>query len=296
MKNGISKISLGSLKPVKTGKVREIYDMGKYYLFIATDRISAYDYILNNTIPDKGKVLNQLSIFWFNFLSDVINTHYVADDIFSCFPDLKEYSEALDGRSMLVTKSEVVPIECVVRGYITGSAWVEYTKKGTVNEVPMPKGLKESQAFTEPLFTPSTKAESGHDENIHFNKMCDLIGLDLSNKLREKSLAIYCKARDYMNNKGIVLADTKFEFGITNNEVILIDEVLTPDSSRFWPKDKYDIGRGQESFDKQYVRDYLNEIKWDRNPPVPNLPENVVERTRDKYLEIFNIITGQKLK
>lgn len=284
-------MNFDQIKPVKTGKVRNIYDLQDSFLFVATDRISAFDYILPNPVPDKGKVLTQLSKFWFNFLKDITKTHYITDDI-SNYNTLAPYANDLIGRSMIVKKAEVIPVECVVRGYISGSAWNEYKEKGTVNEEIMQKGLKESEKLKEPIFTPATKAETGHDENIPFNKMASIIGLEISEKLREKSLSIYIKARDYLEYKGIILADTKFEFGLIDNEIILIDEVLTPDSSRFWPVNEYKVGQGQNSFDKQFVRDYLNSIKWDKKPPVPELPENVIIKTREKYLEAFKLITG----
>jgi phosphoribosylaminoimidazole-succinocarboxamide synthase len=275
--------------------VRNIFDLGERFLFVATDRISAYDCILPTPIPDKGKVLNQLSIFWFNFLSDIIDTHYITNVFSSNFPDLESYADQLSGRSMIVKKAEVIPVECVVRGYISGSAWAEYRQQGTVNEVPMPKGLRESDPLPEPIFTPATKAESGHDENIHFDRMSEMIGRELAETLREKSLRIYRKASEYMDSKGILLADTKFEFGIHEGRVLLIDEVLTPDSSRFWPKDLYEPGRSQQSFDKQFVRDYLNTKQWDRVPPAPELPIEIIRKTREKYLEIFRIITRTSL-
>jgi len=290
-----SEIDLIDLKPVKTGKVRSIYDLGDSFLFVATDRVSAYDSILPTPILDKGKVLTQVSKFWFDFIKDIVDVHILTAD-FADFPDsLKKYETQLKGRSMIVKKAQVIPVECVVRGYLSGSAWVEYVKKGTVNEVSMPKGLEESEKLVSPIFTPATKAESGHDENIHFNKMCEIIGKDLSEKLQDLSIRIYVKARDYMESKGIILADTKFEFGLIDGNIILIDEVLTPDSSRFWPKDLYEKGKSQESYDKQFVRDYLNKISWDRNPPAPELPDEIVSNTRQKYLDIYKIITGKSL-
>jgi phosphoribosylaminoimidazole-succinocarboxamide synthase len=262
---------------------------------VATDRISAYDSILGSPIPDKGKILNQLSQFWFNFLSKEIENHFIEDQISRYPKQLHAYEAQLKGRSMLVKKADVIPIECVVRGYISGSAWQEYAQSGTINGSKMPAGLVESARLESPLFTPSTKAESGHDENISFEKTVKLIGKDKSNFLREKSLAIYNSARDFLDDRGILLADTKFEFGLIGKKIILIDEVLTPDSSRFWPKSKYTPGRGQESYDKQFVRDYLNSIHWDRTPPGPSLPEEIVAKTREKYLEIFRIITDKNL-
>jgi len=290
-----SDIELEGINPVKTGKVRSIYDLGDSFLFVATDRVSAYDCILPTPILDKGKVLTQVSKFWFDFIKDIVDVHILTAE-FDDFPDsLKKHEKQLKDRSMIVKKAKVIPVECVVRGYISGSAWVEYVKKGTVNEVFMPEGLKESEKLITPIFTPATKADSGHDENIHFDKMCGIIGKDLSEKLQDLSISIYSKARDYMEDKGIILADTKFEFGLIDDKIILIDEVLTPDSSRFWPKDLYEIGRSQESYDKQFVRDYLNKINWDRKPPAPVLPEEIVNSTRQKYLDIYEIITGSTL-
>ena len=291
----LSDIKLGNVLPIKTGKIRSIYDLGDKFLFVASDRISAYDSILPNPVPDKGKVLSQLSKFWFGFLKDVVENHFISDNIEDYPEEFKPFKDILEGRSMLVMKADVIPIECVVRGYISGSAWVEYQKQGTVNDEPMPEGLQESDKLMKPIFTPSTKAESGHDENISFKKMVNIIGKELSEELKEKSLAVYCKARDYLETKGIILADTKFEFGLSNGQVHLIDEVLTPDSSRFWPKAGYKPGKGQESYDKQFVRDYLNQIKWDRNPPAPSLPEEIISKTRQKYLEIYKIISGKDL-
>ena len=291
----LSDIRLGNFLPIKTGKIRSIYDLGDKFLFVASDRISAYDSILPNPVPDKGKVLSRLSRFWFDFLKGVAENHFITDNIEDYPEEFKPFKDILEGRSMLVMKADVVPIECVVRGYISGSAWVEYQKQGTINGESMPSGLQESDKLPKPIFTPSTKAESGHDENISFKKMVELVGKEISDELKEKSLAVYCKARDYLETKGIILADTKFEFGLSNGQVHLIDEVLTPDSSRFWPKAGYKAGKGQESYDKQFVRDYLNQIKWDRNPPAPSLPEEIISKTRQKYLEIYKIISGKDL-
>ncbi len=275
---------------VKSGKVREVFDLGDSLLFIATDRVSAYDSILPTPIPDKGRVLTQLSIFWFDLFKDVAANHFITAD-FSEFPEpLKKYKE-LDGKSMIVKKAEVFPVECVVRGYLVGSGWAEYQKNKTVCGIPLPDGLKEASELETPIFTPATKAESGHDENISFEEMAKILGQETSEKLRNISLKIYSEARNYAKTKGIILADTKFEFGIIDGEISLIDEVLTPDSSRFWPADKYEEGRAQQSYDKQFVRDYLTESGWDKEPPAPELPEEVVQKTREKYLEILEILT-----
>ncbi len=275
---------------VKSGKVREVFDIGDSFLFVATDRVSAYDSILPTPIPDKGKVLTQLSVFWFKLFKDVVANHLLTAD-FSEFPEpLKKYKQ-LDGKAMIVKKAKVFPIECVVRGYLVGSGWAEYQKSNTVCGIKLPEGLKEASKLETPLFTPATKADSGHDENISFEEMVKVLGIDTSEKLRDLSLKIYSEARNYAKTKGIILADTKFEFGTINGEISLIDEVLTPDSSRFWPADKYEEGRAQQSYDKQFVRDYLIESGWDKEPPAPELPEEVVQKTRKKYLEILDILT-----
>ncbi len=275
---------------VKSGKVREVFDLGDSLLFVATDRVSAYDSILPTPIPDKGRVLTQLSIFWFDLFKNVAANHFITAD-FSEFPEpLKKYKE-LDGKSMIVKKAEVFPVECVVRGYLVGSGWAEYQNNKTVCGIPLPDGLKEASELETPIFTPATKAESGHDENISFEQMAKILGQETSEKLRNISLKIYSEARNYAKGKGIILADTKFEFGIIDGRITLIDEVLTPDSSRFWPADKYEEGRAQQSYDKQFVRDYLTESGWDKEPPAPELPEEVVQKTREKYLEILEILT-----
>ncbi|MFB3891683.1 MAG: phosphoribosylaminoimidazolesuccinocarboxamide synthase [Phycisphaerae bacterium] len=279
--------------PCRRGKVRDIYDLGDRLLIVATDRISAFDVVMPNGIPDKGRVLTQISLFWFKMLQDTTANHVVS----SAMTDLPKevHDEELDGRFMLCRKATVVPIECVVRGYLAGSGWKEYQKSGTACGVKLPKGLKQCAKLPEPIFTPSTKAEAGHDENISFEKACDLVGKDVMTELRDKSIAIYQRAADYARQRGIILADTKFEWGRDDTgKIILIDEVLTPDSSRFWPVDQYKPGRDQPSFDKQFVRDYLDEIGFDRNPPGPVLPAEIVERTRAKYIEAYEKLTGQE--
>jgi len=275
---------------LKSGKVREVFDLGDTLLFVATDRVSAYDSILPTPIPDKGKVLTQLSIFWFDLFKDIVPNHFITAD-FSEFPEpLKKYPE-LEGKSMIVKKAQVLPVECVVRGYLAGSGWAEYKKSKTVCGIPLPDGLKESGEIETPIFTPATKAESGHDENIPFERAAEIIGEDIAENIRDASIKIYSKARSYAKDRGVILADTKFEFGIIDGEITLIDEVLTPDSSRFWPADQYEEGRSQQSYDKQFVRDYLTEIGWDREPPAPELPDDVVQKTREKYLKILEILT-----
>ena len=286
--NELLELDIPRLNKVKSGKVREVFDMGEYFLFVASDRISAFDVILPNGIPRKGEVLTQISHFWFDHFADHVPNHRVNDG-------LPEDLVHLKSRSMVVKKAKPLAIECIVRGYITGSGWKEYTKKGTVCEIPLPEGLLESAELEEPLFTPSTKADEGHDENISFEKAVEIVGLETAAKVRELSLKIYTEARNYARERGIIIADTKFEFGELDGEVILIDEVLTPDSSRFWPLDEYEPGRGQFSFDKQYVRDYLETLDWDKTPPGPTLPEEIVERSQSRYLEAYERLTGKVL-
>jgi len=272
---------------VKRGKVRDIYDFGDRLLFVATDRISAFDWVLPNGIPDKGRVLTKLSEMWFDRLD--IPNHLISMDIDELPLPSGVDREGLEGRSMVVRKTEVVPIECVVRGYLSGSGWKEYQQSGTVCDIPLPEGLRESDKLDELTFTPATKAEEGeHDMNISFETMCGIIGTELSERLRSLSLAIYQEGADFARSKGIIIADTKFEFGQIGDELILIDEVLTPDSSRFWPVDEYEPGHGQPSFDKQFVRDWLLTTDWDKNSPPPQLPDDIVTRTRQKYLEGYD--------
>ncbi len=281
------------LGQVKRGKVRDVYDLGDSLLIVSTDRISAFDVILPNGIPQKGVVLNQLSKFWFGKTSDIIPNHLITMDV-DKFPDIcRPYREILEGRSMLVKKARPLPVECIVRGYLSGSGWKEYQKAGTVCNIPLPQGLSESSRLEEPLFTPSTKAEIGeHDENITFEKMQEIIGPELAMRVKEVSISLYKRAAEIALEKGIIIADTKFEFGMVEGRLILIDEALTPDSSRFWPLDKYQPGRGQESFDKQFVRDYLLSIKWDTLPEMPPLPEDVVKKTSEIYLKAYNLFVS----
>jgi phosphoribosylaminoimidazole-succinocarboxamide synthase len=279
-----------------SGKVRDIYLLDKdHLLFVATDRISAFDYVLATGIPNKGNVLNQLSLFWFDFLKDTVANHLVTADVGRYPGAAQKYSAQLRGRSMMVRRAEMFPVECVVRGYISGSAWKEYKAAGTVCGIQLPAGLKESDQLPEPIFTPSTKAVSGHDENISLEEAAKIIGQDNAEQLRDLSIAVYKKAADYARGKGIIIADTKFEFGRTDAGIILADEVLTPDSSRFWPADKYRPGQSQESFDKQYVRDYLEEIRWNKQPPAPALPTEVARKTSEKYVEAYRQLTGRRL-
>jgi phosphoribosylaminoimidazole-succinocarboxamide synthase len=288
---------LDGLTLQRRGKVRDVYDLGSHLLIVATDRISAFDYILGSGIPDKGKVLTQLSAFWFDHVGDLVPHHVVAVDVDQFPAACRPHRDVLRGRSMLVRKTEPLPVECVARGYISGSGWKDYKATGAVCGITLPAGLRESDRLPEALFTPATKAESGHDENISETQAGEIVGHDLIKRLRELTLAIYARGVDHAATCGIVIADTKFEFGLLpgTGELILIDEVLTPDSSRFWPQDQYEPGKGQASFDKQFVRDYLEEIGWNKQPPVPTLPSEVVTRTRDKYLEAYRRLTGREL-
>jgi len=282
----------------KKGKVRNVYDMGDKLLFVASDRISAFDVVMPNGIPGKGIVLNRISDFWFDLTKDIIDNHKVTTDIdkiIAADRRLGSYREVLSGRSMLVKKAEPMPVECIVRGYISGSGWKDYRKTGMISGVNLPAGLRQSERLEDPIFTPSTKAESGHDINITQDEMKQTVGEEAFGFLKEKSIAVYKKAREYAASKGIIIADTKFEFGKLGDKIILMDEVLTPDSSRFWPMDDYEPGRPQKSFDKQFVRDYLETLDWDKTPPGPELPEEIVSKTREKYLQAYRILTGKEL-
>jgi phosphoribosylaminoimidazole-succinocarboxamide synthase len=279
-----------------SGKVRDLYHVGEHLLFVATDRISAFDYVLASGIPHKGKVLTQLSLFWFGFLKDIVPNHVVTADVDQYPEVLRPFREELRGRSMLVASAAMVPIECVVRGYLAGSGWKDYQAKSAVCGVSLPPGLRESDPLPEPIFTPASKNTSGHDENISFAEMVKRVGPELSEQLRDLSLRIYRKAAEYAAGKGILIADTKFEFGRGAAGLMLADEVLTPDSSRFWPAEKYRPGRAQESFDKQYVRDYLESIRWNKQPPAPALPPEVARKTSDKYLEAYRRLAGAELE
>ena len=291
-------LDLQDIPLFKKGKVRDVYDLGDKLLFVATDRISAFDVVMRNGISEKGRVLNMISAFWFDFTEGLAENHMITVDIDSIIARedrLEPYREALSGRSMLVEKAEPILVECVVRGYISGSGWKDYQASGAVCGIKLPEGLKQSDKLPEPIFTPSTKAESGHDINISQDEMKAEVGDDVFEFLKEKSLAIYAGAREYAGNRGIIIADTKFEFGKLGDKIILMDEVLTPDSSRFWPMDDYQPGRAQKSFDKQFVRDYLEGLDWDKTPPGPELPEEIVLKTREKYLQAYRILTGKEL-
>jgi len=280
----------------RRGKVRDVYDLGDRLLVVATDRISAFDVVLPTGIPQKGVVLTQLSLFWFRLLADVAKHHVVSGDVADYGPALQPHADQLEGRSMLVLKTDPFPVECVVRGYITGSGWKDYQATGAVCGIELPRGLRESDRLDPPIFTPATKAETGHDENISFEKMAEIVGADRAAELRDLSLEIYRRARAHAEGRGVILADTKFEFGEKDGRVVWIDEALTPDSSRFWSRDTYQPGKSQPSYDKQYVRDYLESIRWDKSPPAPRLPDDVVDRTRAKYLEAYERITGTSLQ
>ena len=289
----VRETDFSTLQLIQRGKVRDMYDLEDAYLMVATDRMSAFDVVLPDPIPDKGVVLTQISLFWFNVMEDIVSNHVISADV-SQYPDAcQPYAADLQGRSMLVKKAQALPVECVVRGYITGSGWKSYLKDGTVCGISLPEGLTESDRLPEPIFTPSTKEELGkHDVNIDFDEMVRRIGASLAEELRDLSLAIYKKGARIAAEKGILIADTKFEFGLVDGEIILIDEVLTPDSSRFWPDATYAPGGSQKSFDKQYLRDYLQSLDWDKTPPGPSLPQAVVDNTRSKYVEALTLLSG----
>ena len=288
-------LELPGLKKVKSGKVREVFDLGDRLLFVATDRISAFDCIMPNGIPRKGEVLTQISHFWFEQTASFQPNHLLARSSDFLPPALQPFASQLQGRSMIVKKAQPLAIECVVRGYLAGSGWKEYRQSGTVCGIKLPAGLQESSPLPEPIFTPATKAETGHDENISFEQAANIVGAGIAQAARDASLKIYKFARDYARMRGIIIADTKFEFGIMDGQLILIDEVLTPDSSRFWPADVYAPGKGQPSFDKQFVRDYLETLDWDKTPPAPPLPPEVVAKSQAKYLEAYERLTGKPL-
>jgi phosphoribosylaminoimidazole-succinocarboxamide synthase len=279
------------------GKVRDIYDLGDRLLIVATDRLSAFDFVLPNPIPDKGKVLNQISWFWFRRFAKLIPNHVISIDVDEFPAPFSALADQLGGRSTLARKLQMLPVECVARGYLAGSGWKEYREQGTVCGIKLPAGLEESSQLAEPIFTPATKAEGGeHDENISFARTAEIVGAEVAAQLRERTLELYSVASDYARSRGIIIADTKFEFGMDRTgKLVLADEVLTPDSSRFWPADRYEPGRGQPSFDKQFVRDYLVKIGWNKQPPVPELPDEVVQGTRERYLEIFRILARAEL-
>lgn len=284
------------LKLYAKGKVRDIYEIGDYLLLVSTDRLSAFDVIMNQGIPYKGMVLTKISEFWFNFTKDIIPNHFITTDVDKYPAECREYSDILRNRSMLIKKVKVIPIECIVRGYITGSGWKDYKRTGGISGIKLPVGLQESEKLPEPIFTPSTKAEIGeHDENISAEQALHIVDKETFKAVKNATINIYKKASEYALTKGIIIADTKFEFGKINGQIILVDEVLTPDSSRFWPLDKYEKGRSQQSYDKQFVRDYLISINFNMQPPPPPLPDEIIRKTSEKYLDIYKKLTGQSL-
>lgn len=288
----VLKVEIPEIGIPRRGKVRDIYDLGDKLLLIATDRISAFDVVLPDGIPGKGKVLTGISLFWFKEMEGIVKNHIITADVDQYPGEIKKYRDMLEGRSMLVKKAKPFPVECIVRGYLSGSGWKEYREKGEVCGIKLPEGLLESSRLERPIFTPSTKAEEGHDINISFEDMTGIVGKEMAEKLRDLSLSIYLRARDIAERKGIIIADTKFEFGLLNGEIILIDELLTPDSSRFWSMRDYRVGQGQDSYDKQIVRDYLLTLNWDKRPPGPHLPEDIIRKTSERYREIMEILTG----
>jgi len=281
---------------VRRGKVRDVYDLGNRLLIVATDRISAYDVIMPTAIPDKGRILTALSLFWFDFFSDVTPNHLITADVAEMGPEAQTQADALEGRTMLCHKANVFGVECVVRGYLAGSGWREYQAHGTVCGIELPGGLRQCDRLPEPIFTPATKAESGHDENISFEQAKEIIGDETATTLRDRSIAVYQKAADYARERGLILSDTKFEWGEADGRIILVDEVLTPDSSRFWPADEYEPGHDQPSFDKQFLRNYLDTLDWDKTPPGPDLSDDIVVRTRAKYVEAYERLTGKTFR
>ena len=291
----ILETNLAGVERYGRGKVRDVYSVDEGLVIVATDRISAFDYILPTGIPDKGKVLTQLSIFWFDFLKDVTPTHFLSANVSDYPAPLPDFRDQLEGRSMLVKRAKMVEIECVARGYISGSGWKEYKQHGTVCGIKLPSGLKESDKLPEPIFTPATKAQTGHDENVSYEHVVSLIGEELASRLRDLTLEIYTRGAKYAETLGIIIADTKFEFGFVGDELVLGDEVLTPDSSRFWPAETYKPGGAQFSYDKQFVRDYLESIHWNKQPPAPSLPEEVAARTGEKYRQAYRVLTGRDL-
>ena len=295
MTEPLLELNLPGIPKVKSGKVREMFDLGDRLLLVASDRISAFDCIMPNGIPRKGEVLTQISFFWFDRFASLVPNHLLACAGDPLPPNLQPFADQLARRSMIVKKAQPLAIECVVRGYLAGSGWQEYRKRQTVCGIKLPAGLQESSELPEPIFTPATKAETGHDENISFEEASKIVGAGIAEKAREASLKIYSTAREYARQRGIIIADTKFEFGLFDGQLILIDEVLTPDSSRFWPADQYQPGRGQPSFDKQFVRDYLETLSWNKTPPAPALPAEVVAKTQAKYLEAYAWLTGRTL-
>ena len=288
--------NLNGIQPIARGKVRDIYDAGDFLIIVATDRLSAFDYVLPTPIPDKGRVLTQLTIFWLDLLGDVVPNHFVSADVDDYPAGFRPFRDQLQGRSMLVRRARMLEVECVARGYVSGSGWKDYRRDGSICGIPLPAGLRESDRLPEPVFTPATKAQSGHhDENISFGTAAAQLGVELADRVRALTLEVYSRAAKYAETRGIIIADTKFEFGFIADQLVLADEVLTPDSSRFWPRASYQPGGPQASYDKQYVRDYLESIHWNKQPPAPSLPADVVRRTSDKYREAYTVLTGKPL-
>jgi len=289
----LAKTSFTDVELFKRGKVRDVYDLKDKLLVVSTDRVSCFDVVLPTCIPHKGEILTQLSLFWFNFTKDIVANHFISAEVSQYPKELRRYDNILKGRSMLVKKAKAIPVECVVRGYLSGSGWKEYSKSRSICGIKLPEGLRESDKLPEPIFTPSTKEDVGHDVNVSQKYVEGQLGKGVTDRLEEISIALYNKASRYAESKGIIIADTKFEFGIYDKEIILIDEILTPDSSRFWPKDQYKPGGGQPSFDKQFVRDYLETLTWDKTPPGPELPDEIVQKTSQKYLQALTMISGK---
>ena len=294
---GLRETDFPDLTLVTRGKVRDLYEVEDHLLIVATDRISAFDVVMDDPVPDKGKILNQISVFWFEKLSSIIDNHFITATPDEYPKSCRPYRDSLEGRSMLVYKAEPLPAECIVRGYLSGSGWLEYKTQGSVSGIPLPHGLEESAQLPEPIFTPSTKGAPGtHDENISFEDVVGIVGEERAKEIKRASLQLYQYGRDYAGDRGIIIADTKFEFGIVNDRLMLIDEVLTPDSSRFWPSAEYSPGKAQKSFDKQFLRDYLDGLDWPKAPPPPRLPREVIQTTRDKYLDVLERLAGKKLQ
>ncbi len=298
---GMMSILLGNTdfmesKPFKTGKVRDMFDLGDKLLIVVTDRISAFDCVFPNLIPEKGNVLNSISAFWFDFTKNIVPNHMITTDVSEYPEPFNKYADELQGRSMLVKKVEIIPVECIVRGYLEGSGLKDYKKTGKICGIGLPEGMKQADKLPEPVFTPSTKAEEGHDQNVTFEELCEEIGHDAANKLKDASLSLYNAVSEFALEKGLILADTKFEFGMLDGELVVADEMFTPDSSRFWDASDFEPGRAQKSFDKQYLREYLETLDWDKTPPAPKLPVDVIGKTTEKYLEAYKILTGKDLK
>ncbi len=291
----IYETSLPGIERHARGKVRDVYSAGDFLVIVATDRLSAFDYVLPTPIPDKGRVLTALTLFWLDLLRDIVPNHLVSANVDQYPPEFHPYRAQLEGRSMLVRRAKMIEIECVARGYISGSGWKDYRRDGRICGIPLPEGLKESDRLSQPIFTPATKAQSGHDQNISFDEMAEQVGVPVASRLRELTLEIYTRAAGYAETRGVLLSDTKFEFGFVGDQLILADEVLTPDSTRFWPRATYHPGGPQQSYDKQYVRDYLESIHWNKQPPAPALPPDVLERTSEKYREAYRVLTGKSL-